>query len=80
MAGQEGILLGGRNEAELVGAEDFHGSNSSTNRGTPYISGLKPGVLRRFSDKYVNDLFCSMFLDFRFVLETPLDVSRKREK
>jgi hypothetical protein len=32
------------------------------------------------SHKYVNDLFCSMFLDFRFVLETPLDVSRKREK
>ena len=37
MAGQEGILLGGRNEAELVGAEDFHGSHSNTPKHALYL-------------------------------------------
>ena len=36
---------------EPAGLTAFHGSHLTTNRGTPYISALNDGVLRRFSDK-----------------------------
>ena len=51
MAVQKGLLFRGRNEAEFEGFHCFHDLYPVTGRGTPYISGLNAGVLRRFFDK-----------------------------
>ena len=45
------FLIFGRLQGEPEGLDSFHGSHFNTNQSTPYISGLKAGVLRRFFDK-----------------------------
>ena len=48
---EDPFLSVGRSHSEPEGLTAFHGSHLTTNRGTPYISVLNDGVLRRFSDK-----------------------------
>ena len=48
---EDPFLSVGRSHSEPEGLTAFHGSHLTTNRGTPYISALNDGVLRRFSDK-----------------------------
>ncbi len=50
---EDPFLSVGRSHIEPEGLTAFHGSHLTTNRGTPYISVLNDGVLRRFSDKSV---------------------------
>ena len=45
---EEPFLNVGRSQGEPKGLKAFHGSHFTTNRGTPYISALNGGVLRRF--------------------------------
>ena len=45
---EDPFLSVGRSQGEPEGLTAFHGSHFTTNRGTPYISVLNDGVLRRF--------------------------------